>query len=435
MTGIRLREWSTVREDDPRTTGLGFEQHPQARAVARELSDKGWLHVWELREGLSIRSAAHVGRVDLGICSVTIEPKLPLKRFLTLLQFAYGFRKLELFDAMGHGVADHGLAELLVHQFLQETGAIMQHGLRRQYRRQVEPLGSPRGKFLFDGLATGRGWGSTGLLCEHHERSRDNALNAALLFGLKLVPRITKDPALRSKARRMAALLEDEVTARRFSPAQLHRLATGLDRQGRHYGSALQLVHLLLEGTGVVLQDPHQHAVQVPGFLFDMNMFYQAVLTRFLQTFLPSHEVLAEQGIKGMYRYVRMDLERMPRAPQPRPDIVVKRNGKVIGVFDAKYRDLSEKGLPREMLYQLSIYALSGLHAGKEAVILYPSASVAGADRRITITDPLIHARLGEVVLRAVDLEALEAIVAEDDGRKKREQGTQLALGIISGTN
>ncbi|MFZ1659235.1 MAG: hypothetical protein WAT61_10460, partial [Flavobacteriales bacterium] len=385
-------------------------------------------------QGLRIRSKAHVGRVDLGVCSVVIEPKLPLKRFLNLLRFAYGFRKLEMLDATLQGMAEHGLAELLVHQFLQETGEIMQRGLRRQYRRKVEHLGTPRGKLLFGGLARGRGWDTAVLECEHHERNPDNPLNAALLFGLGLVPRITKDIALRSKARRLAMHLKEEVSDRPFNSIQLQRLITRLDRQNKHYTSALQLVQLLLSGTGVVLEGTDVRSVPVPGFLFDMNRFYQAVLGRFLQTFLPVHEVIEEQSIKGMFRYDRIEQERTPRAPQPRPDFVVKQAGEVVGVFDAKYRDLSDRSLPREMLYQLSIYALSGLDPKRSAVILYPSASGTPAERRICITDPINGTGLGEVVLRAVNLEMLEGIVQSDDNRLRDQQGRAMAIVLIYGT-
>ncbi|MBK8582538.1 MAG: hypothetical protein IPL86_12150 [Flavobacteriales bacterium] len=250
MNEVRLREWSTVEAQDERVRGLDLEQHPRMRELARRLTDVGLLSIREDRQGLRIRSKAHVGRVDLGVCSVVIEPKLPLKRFLNLLRFAYGFRKLEMLDATLQGMAEHGLAELLVHQFLQETGEIMQRGLRRQYRRKVEHLGTPRGKLLFGGLARGRGWDTAVLECEHHERNPDNPLNAALLFGLGLVPRITKDIALRSKARRLAMHLKEEVSDRPFNSIQLQRLITRLDRQNKHYTSALQLVQLLLSGTG-----------------------------------------------------------------------------------------------------------------------------------------------------------------------------------------
>ena len=75
-----------------------------------------------------------------------------------------------------------------------------------------------------------------------------------------------------------------------------------------------------------------------------------------------------------------------------RPDYVVSRDGTVVAMLDAKYRDIWEKGLPREMLYQLAICALSQ-RAGGKATILYPPSRRAARPEVIDIRDVLYGER------------------------------------------
>ena len=62
MREVRLREWSTVEAQDERVRGLYLD--PNVGVVVERLSAAGFLNIQERREGLSISSRAHVGRID-----------------------------------------------------------------------------------------------------------------------------------------------------------------------------------------------------------------------------------------------------------------------------------------------------------------------------------------------------------------------------------
>jgi 5-methylcytosine-specific restriction enzyme subunit McrC len=122
------------------------------------------------------------------------------------------------------------------------------------------------------------------------------------------------------------------------------------------------------------------------------------------------------------------------QSPTPRPDFVVINRGKLYAILDAKYRDLWEKNLPREMLYQLVVYAISHRQCPQSS-ILYPTLETSAKEARIDITDPIFGNFLGQVCLRPIHLPTiLELITTKTtQGRREREVfAKQLAFGETS---
>jgi 5-methylcytosine-specific restriction enzyme subunit McrC len=119
-----------------------------------------------------------------------------------------------------------------------------------------------------------------------------------------------------------------------------------------------------------------------------------------------------------MMRYVPGFNPRKSRSPTPRPDFAVRDGRNVKALLDAKYRDLWARDLPRDMLYQLAMYALSQ-PKGATAAILFPTTSPEARDAIIEIREPLGDGSLGFVALRPVIVEELvEAITGNRDARK-----------------
>ena len=100
-------------------------------------------------------------------------------------------------------------------------------------------------------------------------------------------------------------------------------------------------------------------------------------------------------------------------------------------LLDAKYRDLWEHELPREMLYQLALYALSQKPVGR-STILYPTMAPKAADAVINVSEPSSGSRRAEVVLRPVDLNRLSDLLGMQPGIGKAKSCRSLAEDLIA---
>lgn len=107
------------------------------------------------------------------------------------------------------------------------------------------------------------------------------------------------------------------------------------------------------------------------------------------------------------------------------------RRGQLLSLLDAKYRDLWDKSLPREMLYQLVVYAISH-RQGLQSSILYPTTNSLAKEARIEVTDPIYGKQLGQVCLRPVNLTEIEELVSANTAAARRQReviANNLAFG------
>lgn len=431
MNRLTCCEWNTYTpESDAILAGRDLGD-ARTRRLATELAATDRIRVLELRQGLQVETTQYVGSLRLGDLCITIQPKLTSFPLLTLLRYAYGLRDLMLLEAHPQGTAESAFQDLLFYQLAAEVGELLARGLRRRYVPRDELLASPQGRIDFASLARLAGMTRAALPCTHHPRLADNPLNRAMLAALRLAIRLTDDLDLRVQLRRQAAQMEGGVTAVPLTADALKQAYRASDRLATAYRPALAIAELLLGGQGTALRDG-QDATPVPGFLFDMNRFFQALLSRFLREGLPDHEIRDEARLRGMLAYDERRNPRRRQAPSPRPDFMVLAPGKkTMAILDAKYRDLWERPLPRDMLYQLAIYAGGGTLG--RATILYPTLIAGAQEACIEVRDPVSTRRLAEVILRPVNMGRLAEVVGATPGVARQREVAAFASWLVFG--
>lgn len=435
-TSITLTEWETRGPDDCESLAGRYLDHSvRTRELVRLLEASRVLGVRELRGGLEVQAFAHVGRVEVGDLSVTVLPKIPGTSLLNLVRYAHGFRRLSLPDDASHRVDYQGIDELLISQLNREVQELIARGLFRGYRRISERLGVLRGRIDLDRLTLDGGVVSGTIPCVHHARIADTLLNQVVMAGLRLASSMTSLTELQRESLRLAATMEDAVSRIRLDGRVMDRVTCAVNRLTHAYTPALSIVRLLVESKGILLAGSGAK-VTLPGFMFDMNAFFQLLISRFLRENLPGYVVRDEYALKGMMRYSPAFNPRQQRAPAPRPDFVVTKQGVPCCILDAKYRDLWTSQLPREMLYQLVVYAIS-LRGIRQSSILYPTMDPLARAARIEVSDLLDGREIGQVWLRPVILPRLEELVGARTSAALRERqwlARQFVLGPLATT-
>jgi 5-methylcytosine-specific restriction enzyme subunit McrC len=432
---IDLAEWQHATPDSHAllagvSLDSGRHVDGDARALFQRLDRETKVSVRELRRGISITTTSFVGSVAAGPLTIRIQPKLGGGALAGLLSYAVGMDRMHLMPAHEIDLGVRAFQDLLVLQLAAEASRLLASGIHRAYVATELPLAQPRGRIQFAQLA--RAPMTTAVLpCRVVERDEDVLVNRVLLAGLQAGARLAISPLARTRAQRVAHMLADRVQPARLDAQTFRRLARESSRLTTAYEPAFALIRMLVSGSGVEAETDAERAV-LPGFLFDMNRFFQDAVERFLREWLEDATVLPQARLRQIFRYDPFMNPRRRRAPTPRPDFVMTRGGRIVAIADAKYRDLWERSLPAEMLYQLSVYAL-GQADCCVVTMLYATMAPDAREARIAIADPLRGDTRAHIVLRPVFLPLLADLVSQSRSllhdRRRQRYAAHLAFG------
>ncbi len=426
---IVLSEWQTAGPAErPDLKGLSLEG-TDGQEIKR-LHQRGILSITELRQGLQVTSRSHVGRVSLRNLEIVVKPKLDGLRLMQLLRYAFGFRPLDLHLFTRQEIAQFDFEDILIHQLNQEVRELAERGLQKAYQPALERLASPRGRIDIRRIASEGGNHTATLPCLHHPRTEDTLLNQMLVTGLHLAAGMACSREVRRESKRVASFLAEKASVINLNLEVLERANSRVNRLTTSYRPALEIIRLLFEANGASV-DGRGTGLRSRAFFFDMNRVFQAFVSRFLQENLENHDVEDERGLNGMVRYAAGFNPQGRKAPTPRPDFLIRKEGKTIIFLDAKYRDLWKEKLPREMLYQLVLYSLAN-PIRPQAAIVYPTIGAGAREARIEVQHPVSGQTMGQISLRPINLERAFELI-EEDTREAIGSRRRLASTLVTG--
>ncbi|MGI8402713.1 MAG: McrC family protein [Gemmatimonadaceae bacterium] len=432
-TRLRLEEWSQLRPgptgNGKQLLGLSFASEAD-RALAAEMTRAGVVIITELRAGLSVETKSFIGRIAVGPLDLTIVPKISWERWLTLVTYALKLRGLVRADRLDVHTDSTDLQDLVILELVSEARDLLRRGLHREYVRRREMLSNPRGRIDFGRIARRGGVLEPAVPCKFTRRTDDSVINQTLLAGLMFASTRASNYGLRNDARRLANELGSRVSLHPLSNEMLSDASEALDRRTARYAAAIRLIELLREGKAITLDDSSDSsAIELPGFALDMNRIWQQLIARVLGEWSEAVDVREEFTLRKIFQSNPAYPLRRP-VPRPRPDFAVFQNATLLTFLDAKYRDLWERPLPREMLYQLALYAMA--QGGGVTAILYPSDSGAAVEQRVDIRDPLSDSIRAAIALRPVNLNALEALIDAPSTPNRTIARQQFSDSLIS---
>jgi 5-methylcytosine-specific restriction enzyme subunit McrC len=403
---ISLMEWETAFKP-------GFELSSNtARETARLLSKKGIVEILELKDGLQINSNSYVGKIILDNLQISIYPKLNGMPLYALLRYAYGLKELKLLDLAAHTVSELSFIDLLIYELYTEAEDLLMRGISRNYIRNEEALPAPKGRIDIVKLSRKGGVITDRLPCIYFSRSENIILNQVILAGLRLAIELVDDRGLKIKLERICSMFCETVDTIPLNRLTLQKAANCLNRLNDRYVAILEIINILYESQGVQLEDGTT-VMNLRGYFFDMNSFFESLIGRLLTNCEERYRVKDQFSLYDMFLYTPGYNPRGRKSPTPRPDFALMKDGKVVKLLDAKYRDLWDRSLPRDMLYQLAVYAVSGI-GDKTATILYPCISDIPSVQKIDLNDPISGQVMARVILQPINLVKISELVSGD---------------------
>lgn len=393
---LKLTEWSEQLLD-----GVYLKDGTE-RKVAQKLTESGILEILEMRNGILIRSNSFVGRLSLGDIHIQITPKLHGMPLITLLQYTYGLRNLKLFHYANFDIDNLNFVDLLIYTLYSYAESLLNRGFIKGYTLFENDLSCVKGRIDMNRLASRGGVITACLPCKYYERTENTLLNQVLLAGLRLAGKLASDINLRHDVMRISDQLSMLTKETRLSRPILNAAQRSISRLNDVYKPAIELINILFESQSVQIENGEEH-ISLPGYFFDMNLFFETLVSKLLKSLQDEYSVIDQYRLGMLFAYEPKRNPKGKRSPTPRPDFALLKNGSVVQLLDAKYRDLWDRNLPRDMLYQLAVYAVSGI-GNNSAAILYPAMNGVPALQQINIKNPLSKETIARVFMKPIDL-------------------------------
>ncbi|HOQ01726.1 MAG TPA: restriction endonuclease [Acetivibrio clariflavus] len=403
---INLKEWSIIFEEGAELSDV------DARNTAQALKEKGIIEITEQKNGIFVESNSYVGSIKIGNIQINVSPKIEGIPLYTLLRYAYGLRDLKLFNISEHSIGNFSFFDLLIYELYAEAEDLLRRGIHKSYEKKEEDLFSPRGKIDMNRLCTQGGLSKNKLPCRYFNREGNNVLNRTLLAGLKLGLKLVVDIELKAKLQRLCSIMEEEVDDIILTRGNLQLAKNSINRLNDRYSAVLEVINILYESQGIQLED-ESRCINLRGYFFDMNAFFEKLVGKLLKDCVKEYVVKDQFSLHDMFMYTPGFNPRRRESPTPRPDFALLQGGKVVKLLDTKYRDLWENNLTRDMLYQLAIYAVSGI-GDKTATIIYPAVSDEPTVQKIDVKNPVTNTKMASIILKPINLVKVAGLLSKD---------------------
>jgi 5-methylcytosine-specific restriction enzyme subunit McrC len=429
-TFVELTEWAQRGPEQlPALADKSLTENVFSQPFAEKLRNR--LDIRRSYHGLEITSTQFVGRVDVGRLRISILPKLAAMPLARLLRYAYGLRDLTTIEETRAPTARHGLHDLLIEMLANEVEELLHRGPARRYVPLTNNSDSPRGSILINEVVHNGGIREARLPCRYFDRHVNWHLNQTLRAGLEVAAQMTDDRDLRRRVHKAATGFGDVEQKTRLLGDDIDRAERGLTRLTAANAPALSIIRLLHGMLGLGFE-PEGALSRSPGFLFDMNKFFQRLLSRFLHDNLVSARIKDEWAIRNVFAYAIQANPRRRTAPAPRPDFALFFGDVLRGFLDAKYRDIWDGDIPADWLYQLSMYAFAS--PVPVSIMLYASMSAEAGDEQVDVRSPM-HGRSDRsaaVILRPVLLPYLASLLDPDQTVSLAAERRRMAAELVT---
>ena len=390
-----IREWESIRYGTDETA-IPMPQADRLAAQARAsvFSGPGGEGVLEHgRKGLRARGV--VGVVATPNCQLEILPKIEgagessvddatlRHRLIHMLAIALDIR-IDAGTITQLGWQRDTILELLIRLYCNKLADAVRQGVPQQYTDEEDDLPALRGRLdvtrQFSALAVS----PQKLACRYDERSPDIALNQVMRAAIGKLSRLAQTPDNQRALRELSFAYAD---ISEVSPSALRWDLVVLDRTNTRWRELLSLARLFL---GDRHQQTSAGTIDGHALLFEMNVLFEEYVARLLARALAGTGLSASAQGGHLYCLFEGETGRF----QTRPDLIVRRDGRIVLIIDTKWKRMTRIDDPKHGVSQADVYQLmaySQLYNCPNVVLLYPHHGGLSSDsilKRCSIAKP-----------------------------------------------
>ncbi|KKL53881.1 hypothetical protein LCGC14_2270990 [marine sediment metagenome] len=289
-----------------------------------------------MKDGLYLKTRHYIGFLQLGDIKLIIRPKIEKFDLMQLIVYVLNLQKIDLKNT-SYNFDNMGFIDLLIIQLEREIRKFWRKGFLKSYELKGKNLSTIRGKLDIRNIVSQGGIRSAQIPCNYYDRSNNNLINQILVSGLKLGIQLTTLQEIRINLIQLYKTLKMSIDPINLNLKNFKKANRMLNRLSRAYEPILNLVFLLWSRNVPNIYGKYEE-LPLPGFLLDMNKFFEDLLSKFLQESLPDYEVQPQYSFSDMISY---NPKYNPKKRQMKrrifPDIVIFKDSKSFAVLDAKY--------------------------------------------------------------------------------------------------
>jgi len=320
-----------------------------------------------------IKTSNYRGAMKIGDETIAILPKIDkanqnenMRYLIYMISYVYDLKIDESISSTD--TEQSPLIEFLISIFCKDLLFEVERGLYREYISRQENIRTLKGRYLAR-LDVRHNFSHDKIYCEFDEFSPDNTLNALFAHTVKLCRQLTTSDENRKRLAALTLMFDEvESTYQNNKPFAFGRLN---ERFKKPYSLAMLILNNLSVNFGA-------HGKNEWAFMFDMNVLFEKFIGKALAEALPEYEVSEQEKSKFGEKNTK-------------PDIVVRKDGKVVWIIDTKYKKVdTNKDISPCDTYQVFAYANIADFGDntKNVMLLYPK-HIEELDRNIELPNEI----------------------------------------------
>ena len=281
--------------------------------------------------------------------------------------------------------------EIFINMYLVEAMEIVKRGLISDYVHMEDNLRFFRGKFQITTHVKENFNRKDRTKMQFDEYNMDIAENRVMKRCIERLRKISRDTKNQKLAIRLLPHF-DRVKETKNIEKEFKEIV--ISRKNKHYKS-------IIDWSWIILKDKSFSSVSgdnsTRALLFPMEQLFEAYVGKWIKRKFAEFGYEVTLQAKGKYLFDE------PRSFRLIPDIVIKKDGKTIGIMDTKWKilsnDMSNYGISQGDMYQM--FAYSKLYNCENIFLLYPKSGI--TDDEISYTGHDINVRICFIDLKDME--------------------------------